>query len=137
MRLAGAAMQSIATEPDGRALDAARTQSLWGLVILATVIGLAGCSTADTQRMRPAPPEPPPYTGYMSSLPPYRIQMGDVLAIRLLQNPELDEEVVVRPDGDISTTVVQNVRAYGLTIPELDAELRRDYAKYLGDRNRP
>lgn len=139
MRLAGAAMQSIATEPDGRALDAARTQSLWGLVILATVIGLAGCSTADTQHMRPAPAEPPPYAGYgyMSSLPPYRIQIGDVLAIRLLQNPELDEEVVVRPDGDISTTVVQNVRAHGLTVPELDAELRRDYAKYLGDGNRP
>ncbi len=139
MRLAGAAMQSIATEADGRALDAARTQSLWGLVILATVIGLAGCSTVDTQRMHPAPAEPPPYAGYgyMSSLPPYRIQIGDVLAIRLLQNPELDEEAVVRPDGDISTTVVQNVRAYGLTVPELDAELRRDHAKYLGDRNRP
>jgi protein involved in polysaccharide export with SLBB domain len=89
--------------------------------------------------MHPAPAEPPPYAGYgyMSSFPAYRIQIGDVLATRLLQNPDLDEEVVVRPDGDVSTTVVQNVRTYGLTIPELDAELRRDYANYLRDRSRP
>jgi polysaccharide biosynthesis/export protein len=132
--LAGAAMQNIATEPDGRAVGAARGQGLCGLVILATVIALPGCSTVDTQRMRPAPREPPPYTGYMSSLSPYRIRIGDVLAIRLLQNPELDEEVTVRPDGAISTNFVQSVRAYGLTVPELDAELRRDYAKYLRDK---
>lgn len=109
-------------------------RSLWALVIFAAVMALPGCSTVNTEHMRLAPPQPPPYTGYMSSLSPYRIQIGDVLAIRLLQNPELDEEVMVRPDGNISTTVVQNVRAYGLTVPELDAELRRDYAQYLRDK---
>ena len=134
MRVAGAAMQDIVTEPGGRALDAARGQSPSGPVMLAMVIALAGCSTVNMQHMRPAPAAPPPYTGYMSSLPPYRIQIGDVLAIRLLRNPELDEEVTVRSDGDISTTVVQNVRAYGLTVPELNAELSRDYAKYLRDK---
>ena len=132
--LAGAAMKDIVTEPGARAPHLAACRSVRGLVIFASLIALASCSTANTEHMRPAPAKPPPYTGYMSSLPPYRIQIGDVLAIRLLQNPELDEEVVVRPDGDISTTVVQNVRAYGLTVPELDAELRRDYARYLRDK---
>ena len=34
-------------------------------------------------------------------------------------NPELNEEVTVRPDGHISTTVVQDELAYGRTVPEL------------------
>ena len=43
-----------------------------------------------------------------SSLEPYRIQVGDVLGIRLLLNPDLNEDVVVRPDGHMSTTVVSD-----------------------------
>jgi hypothetical protein len=69
-RLAGAAMQDIVTEPNGRAVEVAKRRTLAGLVILAAVIALPGCSTVNMQHMRPAPPEPPPYTGYMTSLPP-------------------------------------------------------------------
>lgn len=64
-------------------------------------------------------------------MPAYRLQVGDVLDIRLLLNPELNEEVTVRPDGYISTTVAHNQRAAGLTVPQLDAALRRDYSGEL------
>jgi polysaccharide export outer membrane protein len=64
-------------------------------------------------------------------MPPYRIQVGDILDLRLLLNPELNEEVTVRPDGHISTTVAGDVVAAGRTIPELDASLRGDYAHDL------
>ncbi len=103
--------------------------------ILATttaVCALAGVSACSpVPSMPPAPPAPPPGTGYVSSLEPYRIQVGDVLGIRLMLNPELNEEVTVRPDGHISTTVVSDELAYGRTIPELTASLVRDYSKDL------
>jgi hypothetical protein len=70
MCLASMAMQDILTEPGGRADDVAKRRALAGLVILAAVIALPGCSTVNMQHMRPAPPEPRPYTGYMTSLPP-------------------------------------------------------------------
>jgi polysaccharide export outer membrane protein len=127
-----AATQDIAIELDHGFTIGPKGRSPWRLAILATAIGLPGCSTVGgLQQMPPAPLEPPPNVGYVTQLPAYRIQVGDVLAIRLLLNPELDEEVTVRPDGYISTTVAPSVPAYGLTVPQLDAELRRDYARQL------
>ena len=76
----------------------------------------------------PAPPAPPPDTGLVSSPAPYRIQVGDVLGVRLLLNPELNEEVTVRPDGHISTTVVKDELAYGRTVQDVTAALVRDYS---------
>ncbi len=99
------------------------------LAVSATA-AIAACSTVSSN-MPPAPFAPSPEAGYVSYLTPYRIQIGDVLSIRLLLNPELNEDVTVRPDGRISTTVVNDARAYGLTVPQLAAELRRDYSSQL------
>lgn len=99
------------------------------LLAISTVAALPACSTVPN--MPPAPPVPSPVAGYVSHLAPYRIQIGDVLAVRLLLNPELNEDVTVRPDGHISTTVVNDQRAYGLTVPQLAAYLRRDYSSQL------
>lgn len=96
---------------------------------LSAVVALPACSPVPN--LPPAPLEPAANAGYISHLPPYRIQVGDVLDIRLLLNPELNEEVTVRPDGYISTTVVPDQRAYGLTVPQLDSALVRDYGNQL------
>ena len=109
-----------------RAQCASRT---WHRIVLLTaVVGLAACT--DTSNLQPAPAEPV-VLGPSAPLPPYRIQVGDVLDLRLLLNPELNEEVTVRPDGHISTTIAGDVVATGRTIPELDAALRSDYAHDL------
>ncbi len=102
--------------------------------LVATVSALAALAACSpVPNLPPAPAEPPPDTGYVnsSSLAPYRIQVGDVLAIRLMLNPELNEEMTVRPDGHISTTVVRDEVAYGRTIPELTAALVQDYSSQL------
>ena len=104
------------------------SSALRGFVILSAAIGLAACT--NTGDLPPAPTEPVAL-GPPAPLPPYRIQVGDVLDVRLLLNPELNEEVTVRPDGHISTTVAGDVVAAGRTIPELDASLRGDYSHDL------
>lgn len=61
---------------------------------------------------------------------PYRIQPGDGLSLRFYRNPELDGEVLVRPDGMISLPLIDDVQAAGLT----PAALGRDVeARYTGE----
>ena len=54
-----------------------------------------------------------------------------MLGVRLLLNPDLNEDVVVRPDGHMSTTVVRDELARGRTVPELTTALTRDYTSIL------
>ena len=97
-------------------------------VALAGVFALAACSTVPN--LPPAPMEPAE-SSYTANLPAYRIQVGDVLEVRLMLNPELNEEVTVRPDGHISTTVVPDSIAYGRTPADLADSLRQVYGRDL------
>ena len=100
------------------------------LTAAAAVCGIAALSACSQE---PPPPPPPAAVGAgpASSLEPYRIQVGDVLGVRLLLNPDLNEDVVVRPDGHMSTTVVRDELARGRTVPELTTALTRDYTSIL------
>jgi polysaccharide biosynthesis/export protein len=61
----------------------------------------------------------------------YRIQPGDQLDIKLFYNPELNEQLTVRPDGRITLQLVNDVMAAGLTPAELTAVLTKAYAGEL------
>ena len=88
---------------------------------------LTGCTTVSL----PTIPYEAAEVTVVPSLPAYRIQVGDVLQIKLFLNPELNEEVTVRPDGLISTAVAEDVPAYGQTASDLSAELRTRYKDVL------
>ncbi len=103
------------------------------LVLLLTALTLLGCETASTLNQAPVNKNPIPEIA--TELPAYRIQVGDVLGIKLLLNPELEEQVTVRPDGKIATAVAQNIIAYGKTPEELQAELNEHYAQHLTEPN--
>lgn len=63
----------------------------------------------------------------------YVIGVEDVLYISVWQNKDLDQEVIVRPDGMISFPLVGDVSAAGSTLSALDEELTgrlEDYIKY-------
>jgi polysaccharide export outer membrane protein len=96
---------------------------------VASIVALAACSPVPT--LPPAPTEPEAQTFNATSLPAYHIQVGDVLEVRLMLNPELNEEVTVRPDGHVSTTVVPDAVAYGSTPAQLAGVLRTGYSHDL------
>ena len=50
----------------------------------------------------------------------YRLQVGDEIQLKFYLSPELDQEVIVRPDGRISLQLLDDVAAVGLTPMELD-----------------
>lgn len=96
-----------------------------------TALFLGGCAThleqppnvGDTQLFQSASTPAP--------IRPYHLQPGDQLAIRFYRNPELDQDVTVRPDGMISLPFVDEVQAAGRSPKELDAELTRRYTGEL------
>jgi len=61
----------------------------------------------------------------------YRIQAGDQLDIKFFYNSELNEQVIVRPDGRISLQLVNEVMAAGLTPAGLRDLLTTKYAAEL------
>jgi polysaccharide export outer membrane protein len=100
-----------------------------GLAIAGAAVGLSACTS--TTSMPSAPPVPSPQTAEFAPTPPYQLQIGDILAVRLMLNPELDEEVTVRPDGHISTTIDVDEPAAGRSVTELTSSLQTAYAKQL------
>jgi polysaccharide export outer membrane protein len=62
----------------------------------------------------------------------YVIGPGDSLSISVYQAPELsDQGITVRPDGKISTPLVQDINAAGLTPPELANEITQRLRQYV------
>ncbi len=99
-------------------------------MFLLVVLFLTGCVAHNLEK---APRGLIPITPMAKNLPPYRIQVGDVLEIKMLLNPELEEELIVRPDGMVSTAVVQDVVAFGRTPSALQAELNALYKEQLSN----
>jgi polysaccharide biosynthesis/export protein len=62
---------------------------------------------------------------------PYRLEVGDVIQIESVNNPEISREVQVQPDGNITLLLIGTVRAVRRTIPELTAELEERYLDVL------
>ncbi|MFH1848335.1 MAG: polysaccharide biosynthesis/export family protein, partial [Candidatus Omnitrophota bacterium] len=61
----------------------------------------------------------------------YIIGEGDELEIFVWQHEELNKKVVVRPDGNISFPLVGDIRAAGLTPPELSSNVRESLSRLL------
>lgn len=106
------------------------------ILFLALALPLAGCQSKTAAIVNDIPVAAAgtaPVAALASDLSPYRLQVGDVVQISLILNPELNEEATVRPDGMISTAVVQDVRAYGKTAEGLQQNLVAAYKKHLID----
>jgi protein involved in polysaccharide export with SLBB domain len=70
------------------------------------------------------------------ALPPYRLStfqlsLGDQFAVKFYQNPQLDEDVVIRPDGKISLQLIGDVDAVGKTPAALATEIENAYRSEL------
>lgn len=61
----------------------------------------------------------------------YRIGPGDTLVVSVWQEPELSVTIPVRPDGRITTPLVEDLVAVGKTPTELAREIERALAVYI------
>ncbi|MCF6209975.1 MAG: polysaccharide export protein [Gammaproteobacteria bacterium] len=88
--------------------------------VAATILWLAGCAVSH---------EPPPPVA--DANPAYIIGPGDTLEIFVWRNSEVSNSVTVRPDGKISTPLVEDLQAAGMTPTELARNVEAELAKYL------
>ena len=63
----------------------------------------------------------------------YGIQPGDVLGITVWREPDLEREVLVRPDGGFSFPLVGDLQARGKTISALTNELTQKLGRFIPD----
>ena len=61
----------------------------------------------------------------------YIIGPGDTLQVFVWRNPELSVTVPVRPDGKISTPLVENMVAVGKTSPQLARDMESVLSEYV------
>ncbi len=53
----------------------------------------------------------------------YHVKAGDVLEINVWQEPKLNRQVVVGPDGRISLPLIGHLRAGGLSVEEIEGKI--------------
>jgi polysaccharide biosynthesis/export protein len=94
-----------------------------GILIAATI--LSGCFGS---AFPPAPAVPD-----SGSQVEYIIGPGDALSINVWRNPELSMSVPVRPDGRITTPLVEDIPATGQTPTQLARTIEKALAKYIQD----
>ena len=63
--------------------------------------------------------------------PDYRIGPGDTLKVSVFQNDELTTTLPVRPDGKISTPLVEDMVAVGKTPSQLARDIEKSLAQYI------
>jgi polysaccharide biosynthesis/export protein len=76
----------------------------------------------------PLPVAPPPAAGVPAD---YRIGPGDTLKVYVFQNEELSATVPVRPDGKISTPLVEDMVAVGKSPSQLARDIEKSLAEYV------
>jgi polysaccharide export outer membrane protein len=96
-----------------------------GTTLVAILLGAVGCAS---QSANPAAP-----TTASSSSYEYKVGPGDTLNINVWRNPELSSTVPVRPDGKVSTPLVDELVAQGKTPTEIARDVEKALGKFVRD----
>lgn len=106
-------------------------KKLWGILSISIIVGvLAGCATQH-------PPLPPSLGAQPSTSDPehysYLVGPGDSLNIFVWRNPEVSTSVVVRPDGKVTTPLVEDLPVSGKTPSQVAREMEQALSKFIKD----
>ena len=101
--------------------------SLGKLALAATLaLGLAACADRD-------PPAPSNVQVQQPVTPDYKIGPLDTIQIFVWQSPEFTVTVPVRPDGRISTPLIEDLEATGRTPTQLARDIEEKLKVYVQD----
>lgn len=100
-------------------------RTLHGALVAVAAVLLSACATGPS-----FPPAPASATSADYS---YVIGAGDTVNIIVWRNPELSMSVPVRPDGKVSTPLIDEIVAQGRNPVELAREIEKSLGKYVRD----
>lgn len=97
---------------------------LWSrsCLLLISSLLIVGCATGVAA---------PSGTGSAGPSQDYRIGPGDSVNVIVWRNPEVSMTVPVRPDGKITTPLVEDLSAIGKTSTELARDIEKALAKFI------
>ncbi|QBG36328.1 XrtA/PEP-CTERM system exopolysaccharide export protein [Litorilituus sediminis] len=110
-------------------MDIRFTESLKVVILLVSAYFVSGCSSSSTL---PTATLHPSNTANINAYK-YLIGAGDVLNIFVWRNPEVSGSFKVRPDGMITTSLVEDIPVAGKTPTELARSIEEILATYLRD----
>ena len=108
-----------------RGLRSVSARALWSLMVLLWVALAAGCASYGSAESAPA------LAGSTDTA--YKIGPLDTLNVVVWRNPELSMTLTVRPDGKISTPLVEDTVAAGRTPTELARDIEKSLGKFIRD----
>ena len=94
-----------------------------GLVLAAVVTLVAACSGRELA----------PTITEEQATPDYLIGAGDNLSVFVWRNPELGISLPVRPDGKISSPLIEDLQAAGKTPTQLARDIEEELKKFIQD----
>jgi protein involved in polysaccharide export with SLBB domain len=92
---------------------------------------LAGCTASDPGFVTATPLDEALVMTEKAEPKTYLIAPGDDITVRFYYNPQLDEDLRVRPDGKIALSLIGEVPAAGKTAEQLSKDVTEAYSKYL------
>lgn len=95
--------------------------------VLALGFLISSCASPPPAQLPPTPKE----ATAKAADSDYIIGPGDTLQVFVWRNPELSVTVPVRPDGKISTPLVEDMVAVGKTSPQLARDMEAVLAEYV------
>ncbi len=110
----------------------ARSGLILLLPVLCFVLLLSGCSSKTYREVTPESPilHAVDQYGVQNSGETYRIKPGDTLRLSFFYDSNLNQEVIVRPDGNVSLLLVDDIMAAGRVPEDLDRELTEAYSAF-------
>jgi polysaccharide export outer membrane protein len=94
------------------------------LAIALSLLTLSGCASRG---------HPPPSAEEQIAPHDYLVGPGDSVSIMVWRNPEVSMAVPVRPDGKITTPLVEDLPASGKSASQLARDIEKALAKYIQD----
>ncbi len=86
--------------------------------------------TACSSLPSPAGPTPPP-PPEAPSVAGYGLQPGDIIRISVWREPELDQGVMVRPDGAISFPLTGDISVQGQTVEQVTSAITERLSEFI------
>ena len=98
------------------------------ILTLLTALLLAGCTpgtsvTTTTSGLVLEENQPQGFAGWNSAPPRYRVGPGDKLRVQFLLTPDMNETVLVAPDGSFALRVAGRIDADGATTTEIETRI--------------
>jgi len=112
-------------EPKTRGLTSMILRTLSLATCVASVLLLLGAMGCATTSYPPAPSQ--------AAIGDYNYHIGpqDTVNVIVWRNPELSMTIPVRPDGKITTPLIDDLEAHGKTPTELERDMEKALGKYI------